>query len=47
MKQFMDAHDERYHVILKLAADDARHPANSIITAFCISDKEVAQIPEI
>lgn len=32
--------DERYRIILKLAADDPQHPKNSIITAFFISEKK-------
>ncbi|MBQ8506319.1 MAG: hypothetical protein IJ466_02665 [Clostridia bacterium] len=39
-KQFV-VQDERYRIILKLAAaDDPIHPLNSIITAFYISEKK-------
>lgn len=32
--------NERYRIILKLAANDPKHPKNSIITAFYISEKK-------
>lgn len=38
-KQFV-VENERYRIILKLAADDPKHPMNSIITAFYISEKK-------
>lgn len=40
LKHFVISGDERYRIILKLAADDPKHPQNSIITAFYISEKK-------
>ena len=36
----LEENNERYRIILKLAADDPQHPKNSIITAFYISEKK-------
>ena len=40
LKEYKAENEERYRVIVKLAANDPKHPKNSIITAFYISRKK-------
>ena len=40
LKMFVDENEEHYRVILKLATNDPKHPLNSIITVFYISEKK-------
>ena len=40
LKEYKAENEERYRVIMKLAANDPKHPKNSIITVFCISRKK-------